>query len=51
MAASRYASGYSGSEGEKAPAREATDHFNKLLETPCKNHRHPVTRVQGVCVA
>jgi hypothetical protein len=28
--------------GRRPPAREATNHFKKLLETPCPNHRHLV---------
>jgi hypothetical protein len=31
-----------GQKGKKSPTEEAIDHFEKLLEAPCLNHRYPV---------
>lgn len=31
-----------GQKGKKLPTEEAIDHFEKLLEAPCPNHRYPV---------
>jgi hypothetical protein len=31
-----------GQKGRRLPIEEAIDHFEKLLEAPCPNHRHLV---------
>jgi hypothetical protein len=38
-----------GQRRRRAPTEEATDPFEKLLKTPCLNHRHPVRHIYKDC--
>jgi hypothetical protein len=38
-----------GQKRKRPPTEEATDHFEKLLEAPCSNHRYPVRRAYKDC--
>jgi hypothetical protein len=38
-----------GQRGRRPPTEEATDHLEKILETPCSNYRHSVQHTYKDC--